>query len=463
MTYHFRNTGSTSFNTGTNWSFITGGPSAGVVPTTGDDIIFDVNSGNCIVDIAGKVMNSITFTAYPNTLTPTNSIQTVDFLVPNGTLGKVGVAAGSVLISRHLTISATRGLVGTGKVVLNGTGTWSGTGGGYVFCNVDVNTAGTVTLTNIVFAIGKITRVAGTTITTGTAEFGLGAGYTLDVNGDTSGSATTTSSTGINFNNVLLNGGSGTFSSPVAIVGNTTAQGTVIVNGSSVYLKSSLINNTNVNGITGSSTLVFKGTGTISGTINTINTNVTIDTAGTITLTGTLNYFIGTFNRVSGSVVTTGHTLNVNINTTTTFSTSGMSWNNVNITTGTVNFNSQFSATNLTIGSAANVAFGGSSGFTVTNLTCNVPGRIITYSPGRTYTVTGNLSLMGGYGSPIDFTSSSTGALFNLQVGATQNVQFTSATWINSSGGQTIWTTKGILTNTTNWNSRDRTDWIKAF
>lgn len=50
------------------------------------------------------------------------------------------------------------------------------------------------------------------------------------------------------------------------------------------------------------------------------------------------------------------------------------------------------------------------------------------------------------------FTCASGAALLDLQYGATQNLANTSATRINSLGGQTIYTT-GTLTSTQNWNT----------
>ena len=42
-------------------------------------------------------------------------------------------------------------------------------------------------------------------------------------------------------------------------------------------------------------------------------------------------------------------------------------------------------------------------------------------------------------------------AIFNLQNGATQSVTNCNATRIDSSGGQTIYTSEGTLTDTINW------------
>ena len=70
--------------------------------------------------------------------------------------------------------------------------------------------------------------------------------------------------------------------------------------------------------------------------------------------------------------------------------------------------------------------------------------------------------MVGTNASPFVITSSSATlrALFNLEYGATQAVQFVRATRIDSSGGQTVWDTVGTiaspLTDTINWNSGTR-------
>lgn len=49
-------------------------------------------------------------------------------------------------------------------------------------------------------------------------------------------------------------------------------------------------------------------------------------------------------------------------------------------------------------------------------------------------------------------TVAGTKAILNLQPGATQDNGYLSATDVDSSGGVTIWTYKGVLTREINWN-----------
>jgi hypothetical protein len=67
--------GSTNYS-GTNlWSVTSGGSpiTAITAPTSSDPVIFDTNSGNCIMNVAG-VAGSVNFTNYTNTITFSNSL-----------------------------------------------------------------------------------------------------------------------------------------------------------------------------------------------------------------------------------------------------------------------------------------------------------------------------------------------------------------------------------------------------
>lgn len=74
---------------------------------------------------------------------------------------------------------------------------------------------------------------------------------------------------------------------------------------------------------------------------------------------------------------------------------------------------------------------------------------------GNTYSVTNsmlsNQSTLAAKASIVSLTSG-VKAIFNLGQGATQDNGYLSATDIDSSGGRSIWTYKGILTRTINWN-----------
>jgi hypothetical protein len=66
--YYFRNVG-VNWGTATNWSLTSGGGATGAVPTNADDVIFDVNSGNCTVDTQNRVCANFNTNGYTNTIT----------------------------------------------------------------------------------------------------------------------------------------------------------------------------------------------------------------------------------------------------------------------------------------------------------------------------------------------------------------------------------------------------------
>lgn len=68
---YFRNAG-TSWNDTNNWSLSSGGAGGGGVPSSGDNVFFDANSGNCSIDV-NAVCNNLDVSAYANTLTQTGS------------------------------------------------------------------------------------------------------------------------------------------------------------------------------------------------------------------------------------------------------------------------------------------------------------------------------------------------------------------------------------------------------
>ena len=76
--YYFRNTGSTSWNTATNWSLTDGGGATWAVPTSSDDAFFSNSSWNCVVDVAIRDCKSLDFTkgtGYAGTFTVSNLIR----------------------------------------------------------------------------------------------------------------------------------------------------------------------------------------------------------------------------------------------------------------------------------------------------------------------------------------------------------------------------------------------------
>jgi hypothetical protein len=169
-----------------------------------------------------------------------------------------------------------------------------------------------------------------------------------------------------------------------------------------------------------------------------------------IDVIGTLRYRDRTISYTSGVINTTNNTLN--LLAASTLNTEGMSWNTItNSASLTVTLNSILSANTITGGNS--LSFGGSFGFYTNNLNYTIAGGTLTLGAGNFYYVRQSLFTRGTLASRALFTSSSVSLIsyFTLVDSATQDVGFTSATRINSSLGQTIYTRKGVLTTTTNW------------
>lgn len=212
----------------------------------------------------------------------------------------------------------------------------------------------TATLAGIDFTnyLGIITFNANIAVNT---SVNLGTvGYTQAGSGAfglTISTTTTITSNGVVWNNLLAFFGSSqtyTLSDNLTVTGNITISGTgsTTFTGNTLYISGNLTITTTTT-IVGGTEFVFNGTGTWSHTnIGPIRNNVTIDTTGTLTIGTNIYYNSGILTYISGTVVTTGSTLN--ITQTTTLNTSGMTWNNVIITAGTQTLTSDLNCQNLT-------------------------------------------------------------------------------------------------------------------
>lgn len=497
---------------GGNWGN-TASWSLGTIPTAGDGHVatFDATSPNCDVDTTDRVCNNIDFTGYTNTITMTHNITvsgsiTLDtgmsvagsgqlivkanctltsngFTWPNdfasnaptlgtititladdfnlgGQLHTLGVNStttynGNTLYLNQGITFVFRGTIGFGTTILRFVGT------GTIFHQTDttdvirtnpiiIDTSGTITFdTYLGIRELTFTYISGTTITAG-HTLQVNQNITLNTNGSTTPTSTT-SSTGINWNIVnFSNLAPVTLTSPLSIVTSHTLNRNSAISGSQIYNNGSIICTSLESG---SSTTVYNlvGTGTWSG-----NTPFTfpliINTSGTITLSGTVQYGRRTFTYISGTVVTTGSTLTIMAGCT--LNTAGISWNNVTINAaGTYVLSSLLTMNSLAYSGAGNITFSGSFGFTTANLTCTTANKTITYVNSITYTVTNSLTLVGTSAQPILFTSNSgtIRAIVTLDPSASQNVSYTNATRIDSSAGQTILSSGGVFVNTLNW------------
>jgi len=355
---------------------------------------------------------------------------------------------GNLFISNNVTIK------GSTNFILNGTGTWSANATGIIQNNLNINTTGTTTIAGTVYYnTGTLSYSAGTVITTG-STLTLTAACILDVKGNSNPTATTVSSTGINFNNLTTTAlGTHTVTGNIRVCGTHTAGGGRFNYGANIYNSGNYTVNTN----TGAQlyNYIMDGTGTIT-TTGAIRHNLTFNTTGTITFTSLT--FGGTANQVLTYVPNTG-TINAGaliigqLGFATTLDTNSLSFSTVQFQTNliTTTLNSTLNCTNCNF--LIGATFAGTGGINADNFNCNVAGSIITLKNGVTYTVNSSLDLTGTAASPIQLKSStaSSYAFFNLVSGASCDVKFVTATDIDSSGGRLITDVKGTLLRTINW------------
>ncbi len=377
-------------NAGGNYN-ATGTWVEGIVPTSADDVVATATSGNLTVNVASAA-KSIDFTNYVGTLTLTSSLSIWGNItltsgmtitgsglltcssagtltsngksVPNFNINGSGtytfndswtvtnftnsnphtLNGFSITILGNFTVAQI--INGTTSLTLNGTGTWSG--GGQVKNNLTINTSGTITISgSVYFNTGTLTYISGTVITTGSTLI-IGASTTLDT------SVMTWNNLTVQFASTI------TLLSDLNIAGNLTTQSSaVVLNG---------LFNINVSGnltiniqTSGTASIILNGTGTWSGA-NTLSTNLTIDTSGTITISGIVYYGSRTLTYVSGIVIVTGSTLN--IQAVCTLNTNGINWNNL-VGLSSVNFtsdctvNGTFTSSNPNTYNGANLILNG--------------------------------------------------------------------------------------------------------
>jgi len=186
----------------------------------------------------------------------------------------------------------------------------------------------------------------------------------------------------------------------------------------------------------------------VAGLCTSINfTNYT----NTITMTNGISVW-GNITLFSG--MTIGGNGGLTINANSTISPNSRIWPNsvtVSGTASTITINTSVFTISGTLTLTVSTTFQGTFGFTTTNFTCNTIGLTHTLLTGLTYTVTGVMTTSGTAVSHIILRSSSVSSSATFTLTGTQDNAFLDGTWIDSSGGQTIWTYGGTLSNTTNW------------
>jgi hypothetical protein len=457
--------GTGNYNSTTNWSASSGGASGASVPTTVDDVFFNASSGsgtatinvasNCgslnltgfvgsfvysnqltvngtalnfgsggyTVSGAGNLRPLSTMTITSNGTTYTGNIEfagAVTYTLAdnmsvsrNVTFTSVGTQTlnGNVLsIGGNLTHSNTSVVTGTTSFILNGTGTWSHTITGVIRNNLNINTAGTITLgTNVYYNTGTLTYTAGTVVTTSSTLI-IGAATTLNTNGITWNNITTTFTGAITLgSNLTLTGtltvsgstlsftlggnnlvstnanlylANGTFTLPANQTFKTLSNITVgTINGNILTLTENIALGAALGGTTN---IVYAGTGswTTGSASHVITNNLTINTSGTLTIGTNVYKNGGILTYTAGTVITAGSTLN--IGTSLTLTTNGIIWNNITSTiSGTLTLGSNLTLTgtffvnngNLSISAGANSFISNNANLIVNQAPFNLPAN----------------------------------------------------------------------------------------
>ena len=345
------------------------------------------NSSGAWTIPAGVHWTNLTFSAYSGTYFTTTlagDIYVTNLIKSNANGSDVVINSYTIYVSGNLTTGNNGAyLAGTANVVLNGTGTWSSSGLSGIKNNLTIDTTGTITISGTVYySVGILTYTAGTVITTGSTL----ASY--------SGTFNTSNMT---WNNVTFTGTNTTvtytLNSNLNVSGNFNVGNssyTQIINGYTINVNGNLTMNNINSAVNGTTTIVLKGTGTWSQpswTTGYIANSLTINTAGTITISGNVGYRTRTLTYTAGTVTTTSSTLNIGADTT--LNTSGISWNNIAVSAGTLTNNSVTGnglvltgdltgAGGLTQGTNAILILGGAS--TITTLTASATGNLVKYT-----------------------------------------------------------------------------------
>jgi hypothetical protein len=486
-------------------------------------------SGGIIIRQNGITTLTSNGKAWPNSLaisTITVTTTTTLTLVDNWTVGNLSIGNGStsvitftnantittngnftVNLSGSGRLQATGGAIATIKMA--GTGTYSCpslfTGFGV---NLTIDAPGqTVTLgTNACYGgSGVVTGstfsyVAGTVTCTGTFHLyftPLGtATYTLNLFGSTSPFATTTSTSGINFNNLNFRTAGTSSSQTCSISGNICVVGTLSSNatavtrapflttGGTIYLNGDMTHDATMR-VASNTVLVLQGTGTWTESAITISTGnwgltwqVQVNTTGTRTIGSLVGIrFDGSITYTAGTLIfSPGSGLYMNASSLYGFASAGIiipTVKNVTSSAGTASTIYLYDTVPYQIldiefvGGNGNFAWGvsGTVGFICDSLSCVlnslVTSTAIRLESGIEYIVrtnlsllawqpTNNFSLLGFSGTPI----------FTLLPGASQDLYYANGgaggTQLNSSNGQTIYTRSGfIASTTTNWKNWD--------
>jgi hypothetical protein len=413
-------------------------------------------------------------------------------------------------------IVATAGAIST--IRMTGTGTYSSSGitnAGGLGLNLTIDAPGqTVTLANnsgyggLGAAAGStFLYIAGTVVCTGTfylyESIQTAQPYTVNLNGSSSTSATTTSSTGVNFNNLEIrtNGFSGAQTinivGSICVVGDLTtiptvltkgplytSGGTIYLNGNFAHVAGMRVQSSTVLVLQGASVTYFESGAVTSNLAWGISWQVQINTTGSVTILsiigfrdgGSLTYTAGTVIFDPGASILAGQgaafyglgsggitipAMEHNTNASgTLFGTLLYFYDTVPCRIVTLSLT----------GTTSNNAFThkGTIGWDCDNLSCFLSpastGSALRLLPSIEYKVRTSLIMLAwsaANGLSISSDPNTASTIFTLLPGASQDMYYISAGAgggdVNSSNGQTIWTRGGFISTFTqnwkNWNN----------
>jgi hypothetical protein len=432
---------------------------------------------------------NLTLTGNSTFTMPAN--QTFKTLTSTGTGGNINT--NTLTITENLTIGTSAPISGTTSIVYGGTGTWTAlNSSSFINNNLTINTAGTLTISGIVYkGSGLFTYIAGTIDdTTGTVAV---QGLTLNISGFTfrkvlvNGTITLTSNINattfgtwsssptsftlagntINFTHLEL-GNTGTTTLPTVWVCQDIEFKNVssgILNTNSITINGNILQSGTGVYTSGTTSFIYAGTGTWTATaVGYFLNSFTINTAGTLTFISA-NIGGGIFTYTAGTVTTTGSILYIRT-PGTTMNHGIIVWNDVilgnsagsgNITSLILN-NKLTCLGTLTFG-ISNTTFSGTDGtFDTYNLVFGTEGtasRTTALVSTKTYRVRQSLTCTQATNTfriSLRSTIATSQAIFTVDPGATMNVGFVDPTDIDSSLGRPIYSYRGVFSNTLNWN-----------
>lgn len=304
----------------------------------------------------------------------------------------------------------------------------------------------TITFTNSLTVSGNVTLIS-TMVFAGSGTLVVNATSTMTSNGKTVGVPLQ-----LNANATYTLADNWTVSGLVTIGGSSIA---AVINGNTLNMGGGL-NASATNSISGTTNLVFSGTGTWTGSGASIRNNLEFKAgAGTVTVSGTV-YFGGGSNTLlytSGTVTTTGSTLTIASGLTsvsTTFNCASITWNNItSVVTNTWTLSADINLTGtLTLGATSttitingnNVNVGGS--LTINNTSAGVTGTTNIKLNG-----TGTWSMTGGTVSTnLEINTSGTITISGTVFYSTNIFKYVAGTVSSSSGNITFRTTTPTVT-----------------